>query len=472
MWVRRIDFMEPAEAAARLRGLGGLAFLDSAMRHAELGRYSYVAADPFAAFVVDAEGARISFDPASGEGAAFDRLPGPPLDALRAIMARFPLQKAEGLPPFQGGAIGAIGYDFAHHLETLAAPADLDPAEPTLRFNLYDTLIAFDLVERSAVILSSGHPEDDPLARQKRAADRIAMTEAALARRPDPFAKVWRGADGIVWSSNFTRQTYAAAIDRVRDYILAGDIYQANLAQRFTCRLPQDFDGFGFYGRLRAANPAPFGAYLEFPGLTVASSSPERFLKLAGSAVETRPIKGTAPRSPDAASDRDLADALLASEKDRAENVMIVDLLRNDLARVTTPDSVEVPMLCGLESYASVHHLVSVVTGTLREGADGYDLVAASFPGGSITGAPKIRAMDIITELEGTARGLYCGSIGYLGFDGTLDLNIAIRTVTITGGRATLQAGGGVTILSDPFAEYEETLAKATRVFAAFEEEA
>jgi para-aminobenzoate synthetase component 1 len=271
------------------------------------------------------------------------------------------------------------------------------------------------------------------------------------------------------WRSNFDRQAYEAAVETVRDYIRAGDIYQANIAQRFTAELPPGFGPFALYRRLRATNPATFGAYLAFEGLSIASSSPERFLKLSGREVETRPIKGTVRRVDDPDEDRRRAQALLADPKERAENIMIVDLLRNDLSRICEPHSVRVPTLCGLESYASVHHLVSVVTGTLRAGLDALDLVAATFPGGSITGAPKLRAMDIITEIEGDARELYCGAIGAIGFDGSLDTSIAIRTVFMDDRTAVLQAGGGITLLSEPGPEYEETLTKAARVFQAFE---
>ncbi|TXN23174.1 anthranilate synthase component I family protein, partial [Methylobacterium sp. WL93] len=288
---------------------------------------------------------------------------------------------------------------------------------------------------------------------------------------PEPAALPPRAAPPT-WHSNFTRARYEAAVDRVRDYIRAGDIYQANIAQRFTAALPAGFDRFAFYRRLRETNPATFGAYLEFDGLTVASSSPERFLKLEGGQVETRPIKGTLARSPDPVEDAARAARLLADPKERAENTMIVDLLRNDLSRVCAPGSVQVPVLCGLESYAGIHHLVSVVTGTLRDGLDGFDLLERTFPGGSITGAPKLRAMDIITEIEGDARELYCGAIGRIGFDGSLDTAIAIRTVFMDATTAVLQAGGGVTLLSEPAAEYDETLTKAARVFQAFEAEA
>ncbi|MBK3422693.1 aminodeoxychorismate synthase component I, partial [Methylobacterium ajmalii] len=272
----------------------------------------------------------------------------------------------------------------------------------------------------------------------------------------------------LAWRSNFTAEAYARAVERVRDYIRAGDIYQANIAQRFEATLPPGFDAFAFYRRLRARNPATFAAYLEGDGLTLASSSPERFLRLDRRAVETRPIKGTARRADDPAQDRARAEALAADPKERAENVMIVDLLRNDLSRICAPHSVAVPTLCGIETYAGVHHLVSAVTGTLKEGADGLDLLAATFPGGSITGAPKLRAMDIITEIEGDAREAYCGAIGWIGFDGSLDTSIAIRTVMLDDTCAVLQAGGGVTLLSDPESEYRETLTKAERVFSAF----
>lgn len=461
MVYEEINPLAPDVAAARLRPLGGLAFLDSAMRHATLGRYAYVAASPFSRFAVDAGGAMLDVR----------RLDGPPLAALDRVLRRYRTRTIAGLPPFQGGAVGFIGYDFAHHLERLALPPDFDPDVPSLRFNLYDTILAFDLAEDRAFVIASGHPAEEP-ERDDHACARIAAFKTALETPTPPSSPVVSPTPGLDWHSNFFAADYRAAIGRVRDYILAGDIYQANIAQTFEARLPDGFDPFRLYLKLRRTNAAPFGAFLDDPDLAIASSSPERFLKLDGRTVETRPIKGTAKRSADPAEDQALAAALLASEKDRAENVMIVDLLRNDLSRVCEADSVEVPVLCGLESYAAVHHLVSVVTGRLRDDVTAGDLIAATFPGGSITGAPKIRAMDIITEIEKTARGPYCGAIGYLGFDGAMDLNIAIRTVGFANGKARLAAGGGITVLSDPAAEYEETFTKAIRVFAAFEDDA
>ncbi|ACL55104.1 aminodeoxychorismate synthase component I [Methylobacterium nodulans] len=460
MWTRPIPFLDPIAAAARLQGRPGLAFLDSAMRHPELGRYSYLAADPFLRFEV--RGGRAFRDGAPLEGA--------PLAALRRLLAPYRAEPLPGLPPFQGGAIGYLAYDFGQSLERVAVPPRRASLCDDIALNLYGTLVAWDHREETCHLVATGFPETRGPARERHALACLDAWEALLAG-PEPVARP-RSVPPLAWRSNFSAESYAAAVERVRAYIRAGDIYQANIAQRFTAALPPGFDAFAFYRRLRARNAATFAAYLDFGRLKVASSSPERFLRLDGRQVETRPIKGTAPRSPDPAEDRARAEALLASDKERAENVMIVDLLRNDLSRICEPHSVSVPTLCGLETYAGVHHLVSVVTGRLRAGADALDLLAATFPGGSITGAPKLRAMDIITEIEGDARELYCGNIGWIGFDGRMDTNIAIRTVFMDEREAVLQAGGGITLLSDPVAEYEETLTKAERIFAAFTEAA
>jgi para-aminobenzoate synthetase component 1 len=270
------------------------------------------------------------------------------------------------------------------------------------------------------------------------------------------------------WTSNFTRPAYEQVVQKTVEYILAGDIFQANITQSFSSPLPENFDAFAYYNALRAKNPAPFASYLDYGDLQIVSSSPERLVNSVGAKVQARPIKGTRKRDADPAHDTILIEELMASRKDRAENVMIVDLLRNDLSRVAKLGSVKVPVLCGLESYANVHHLVSVVEAELREGLSNIDLLKAVFPGGSITGAPKIRAMEIIAELEGQARGVYCGSIGYLGFNATSDFNIAIRTALFSGGQAYVQGGGGITARSEPAAEYEESLTKISRLMEAF----
>ncbi len=447
--------LDAIAAAARLRVLPGLALLDSAMRHDALGRLSLVAADPFARF-------RFRDGQATLDGRP---VPGGPFEALRACLAPYRLA-ADPAHPFPGGAIGYIAYECGGALERVTPPARRAGLTDDIALNVYDTVLVLDHAAGTARLISTGFPETAPAAREARAQARLAQFADLM--RDAPPADPAPACGDLTWRSNFSRQDYEKAVETVKNYIRAGDIYQANIAQRFEAGLPEGFDPFALYWRLRGTNPATFGAYQEFDGLTVASSSPERFVRLDGRHVETRPIKGTAKRLPDPAEDRAAAEGLAASSKDRAENVMIVDLLRNDLSRVCEPGSVAVPVLCGLETYAGVHHLVSVVTGTLREGLDGLDLLERTFPGGSITGAPKIRAMDIISEIEGDAREIYCGAIGRIGFDGDLDTSIAIRTVFMDDRRAVLQAGGGVTLLSEPGPEYDETLAKAERVFEAF----
>jgi para-aminobenzoate synthetase component I len=274
-----------------------------------------------------------------------------------------------------------------------------------------------------------------------------------------------RGFDGV--ASTFDRIAYQTAVARIVEYIHAGDAFQVNLTHRLRATLPDD--AWSFHRRLARRNAAPFSAYFDTGDAVICSASPERFLRVSGRRVETRPIKGTAPRAPDPAEDARLRDALLQSEKDRAENVMIVDLLRNDLSRVCRDRSIHVPALCQAESYASVHHLVSEVTGELRDGVGPLDALRAAFPGGSITGAPKVRAMEIISELERTRRGVYTGAIGYVGADGSMDTSIAIRTVTVRERRAYFGVGGGIVADSDPEGEWEETLHKARGIIDALE---
>ena len=454
MWYREIAWIEPLEVARRLADWPDLVWLDSAMPHVQLGRYSAVAADPFATFAVEDGRASWNGDP----------LPDPPLAALRACLALFPIEADATKPPLLPGAFGALTYEFGWALDRGPGRSPR-PEGRTAVFGFYDTVVCFDHAQRRCWIAASGwsmspHADRETLAAARQAAFASKLEGATTLTPVPPVALHWR--------AEVSPEAYRDGIATVQEYIRAGDIYQANIAQRFSACVPPGTDSLGLYQQLRAANPAPFAAYLRCGAATVLSSSPERLLRLRGSSVESRPIKGTVRRSPDPVEDAAAGQALLSSDKDRAENVMIVDLLRNDLARVCEPASVRVPVLCGLETYAGVHHLVSVVNGELRTGLDALDLIGATFPGGSITGAPKLRAMEIIAEVEGKPRGLYCGAIGMLGFDGSLDLNIAIRTVVLEDGMATVQAGGGITVLSDAEAEYQETLAKAQRVFDAF----
>ncbi|HVG82205.1 MAG TPA: aminodeoxychorismate synthase, component I [Methylomirabilota bacterium] len=451
---------EPAPLArfARVAERPYAALLDSAKLMDRFGRYSFLAVDPFS--VLEAKDGRIALDGQSFEG--------DPFEVLRERLAGFPLTHRDGLPPFQTGAVGFLSYDLCHHLERLPRPRADDMGFPDLALGFYDVIAAWDHRDRRAFVLSSGWPEPDAAARRKRAIARSEWLARELAGENEAEPPLAADAAPAI-QSNFSRPDYEAAVQRVIDYILAGDIFQANMTQRFRARMPEALTPFALYRRLMAINPAPFAAYLNCADTVIASASPERFLSLRNGWVETRPIKGTRPRGKTPDEDERLAAELLASEKDTAENVMIVDLLRNDLSRVCRDGSVTVPELCVLESYATVFHLVSTVVGQMRPDLGAVDLLRASFPGGSITGAPKIRAMEIIAELEPTQRGPYCGSVGWFGFDGGMDTSITIRTYAIKDGWVTFQAGGGIVADSDPAAEYEESLAKARALIAALQ---
>ena len=453
---------DPAEACARLSGLPYRVWLDGAAGAARPGNYSFLCADPWRVIT--------------------ERDPDP-LESLRAALAPFRTDALPGLPPFQGGAAGYIGYEFGRALDRQPFPRSDDLALPTLSLGLYDWVIAWDHTTTRAWLISTGmgRRTESP---ERYAAERAAMVRARLASggltaRPAPAVPVSANRNGAHpvpelpgVSSVFTRPEYLAAVERVREYILAGDVFQVNLTQRLSAPIagaPLDF-----YRRLRRVNGAPYAAFLDLDdGAAIASASPERFLKVAADGtVETRPIKGSRPRGATWKEDDALGGDLMLSEKDRAENVMIVDLLRNDLSRVCAPGSVAVPELCTLERYATVQHLVSTVTGGLASGRDAVDLLAAAFPGGSVTGAPKIRAMEIIAELEPVARGVYCGAIGYLSISGAMDTSVAIRTAVVRpertgGGTAYFGVGGGVVADSVPAAEYAETLDKARGIVAA-----
>src|SRR5262245_16259699 len=441
----------PADPVAWCRAFAdrpGLALFDSALRDERLGRYSFLGIDPFARLEADRAGVRLN-------GAA---IAGDPFEAIGELCARYRVDSAPDLPPFQTGLAGYFGYGLRHHVERVPMHARADIAWPDLILGLYDLVLALDHVDGRAWLLASGYPETTPQARRERAEARIGWARERLSRATQASpALSW----AIAAKPDLRQAEFERAVRRTIDYIEAGDIYQANITQRFRARLPGGFDRLSLYQALRTRNPATFGAYLDFGATGILSSSPERFLKLADGKVETRPIKGTRPRGRTAAEDQALAAELLVSAKDRAENLMIVDLLRNDISRVCKIGSVKVPTLFGLESYATVHHLVSVVAGELAAGRSAVDLLRACFPGGSVTGAPKIRAMEIIAELEPTSRGPYSGSIGYLSADGGMDSNIVIRTYCIHGQDLTFQVGGGIVADSDPHAEYEESLAKA-----------
>ena len=451
---------DPAWCCEQLAGLPYRLFLDSASTTTRLGRYSFLTADPFD--VIERKGSSSA------------------LDDVRARLAPFQAEPIAGLPPFQGGAAGYIAYDWGLTLERLPAPRYDDLALPDVVLGIYDWVLAWDHVASRAWLISTGMPATAGPDRATRAraraddvrerlrvgpspSDRPDSVAPALPDRPVPPSYLVENGwwdSSFELCSSFTHRDYLDTVERVREYIFAGDIFQANLSQRFEAPLRES--PWAFYSRLRRRNPAPFAAFLETPDASVVSASPERFLHVERSGfVETRPVKGTRPRGVGPEHDAALGQALAESAKDRAENLMIVDLMRNDLSRVCAPGTVRVSELFSLERYATVHHLVSTVVGHLEPGYDALHLLRAAFPGGSITGAPKLRAMEIIAELEPSQRSVYCGSIGYFSVTGDLDTSIAIRTAVVRDGRVYFSAGGGIVADSDPEQEYRETMDKA-----------
>ena len=461
--------VSPYEAAPHLLGLPRPVLLDSSSANSHSGRYSYLAADPF--LVVRSRGRRVELvGPAGRTVVEVD-----PFELLRSLMSRYHLPRRPGLPPLLGGAVGYFGYDLGRLLESLPATNPVDEALPELDVGFYDWVLAADHSSGEGWLIATGLPAGTETA----ARSRLAEIEARLGASPEPSKRaesseeVEKALGGPPrFRSNVRRKDYLKAVQRAREYIVAGDVYQVNLSHRLEAKVEHPSGGWGarawpLYERLRTVSPVPHGAYLDLGDIVVLSASPERFLRLDGGRVETRPIKGTRPRGRTPDEDEVMRTGLLSSEKDRAENLMIVDLLRNDLGKVCRVGSVRVPELFGIEGYSSVWHLVSTVTGELRPGVGAVDLLGAGFPGGSVTGCPKIRSMEIIEELEPVRRGVYCGAIGYLSFTGAMDTSVVIRTLVLSGDRMHLQVGGAVVADSDPEAEYDETLAKAAAVINA-----
>lgn len=462
-------------------------FLDSVDASAGKGRWDILAADPLATLVTRAGITEIT------DGSGRYRSEADPFALLRRALG--PRIEPVANLPFVGGAIGWFGYDLARRIERLPVLAADGDGLPEMAIGIFDWALLVDHAEQRSWLVSAGRDERtqarwqqlvERFSRKASRPEKASSARTAAEQSPGVSARAG-AAHSVVGAasarvrapaalraigalrSNLSEADYAVAFARVQAYIRAGDCYQVNLAQRFAA--PAAGNPWAAYQRLRQLNPAPFSAYLSTPFGNVLSSSPERFLLLRDGKVETRPIKGTRPRGSNPAEDSVLRLELIKSPKDRAENVMIVDLLRNDLGRVCRPGSIQVPDLFATETYASVHHLVSTITGQLRPGEDAVSLLRASFPGGSITGAPKIRAMEIIEELEPHRRGVYCGAIGYLGFDGRMDTNIAIRTIVHHAGRVHFWSGGGIVHDSERDQEYRETLDKAARLIELLEPE-
>ncbi len=425
-------------------------FLDSGRPHSTQGRFDILVADPVATLVTRGAITEIQ------HGDSVEKSSDDPLVLLRRLLARYtPALPVESPLPFSGGAVGYFAYDLGRRFERLPA-VTLDVEQlPEMAVGIYDWAVVVDHVARHSVFVGRG----DGSSSNERYQKLIELFNQPALPRPRPALRA-----RVAPQTSLDRHAYRECFNRILDYIGAGDCYQVNLARRFSAAV--EGDSWAGYQALRALNPAPCSAYLNTPAAQILSASPERFLSVRGNVVETRPIKGTRPRDLDTDTDQRLARELLASSKDRAENIMIVDLLRNDLGKVCEFGSVETRVLCALESFATVHHLVSTVTGRLAPERHALDVLRACFPGGSITGAPKIRAMQIIEELERERRGVYCGAIGYIGFDGAMDVNVAIRTMVHANGQVRFWAGGGIVADSVVDAEYQETLDKAAAMFA------
>lgn len=388
-----------------------------------------------------------------------------PIKALREIFKRFPPPKIDYLEGFFAGAVGYLGYDLVHFIEELPKTTLDDLKLPDCYLLFPKSLIIFDHLKKRLKIVVNLFQGERYEEAKKRISEILLEVEIAgpaeIERRPSKKR-------AVSFTSNFTKDAYLNMVKRAKEYIKAGDIYQANLSQRLSLPL-NGAQPFRLYKLLQEINPSPFSAYLNLDGLTLVSSSPERLVRVRDGLVETRPIAGTRPRGREESEDRELEAELILSSKERAEHIMLVDLERNDLGRVCEYGSVVVDEMMTIERYSHVMHIVSNIKGDISKSKDIFDVILACFPGGTITGVPKVRCMEIIDELEPTRRGPYTGSIGYLGFNNLMDLNIIIRTFVIKDGQAHIQVGGGIVADSDPEHEYFETLDKAEALIKALE---
>ncbi len=416
--------------------------LDSAMDKNNLGRYSFIGSNPFK--VLKYKDSNVN-----------------PLEELRIELDKYNIKNDTELP-FIGGAVGYLAYDLCNYIEKLSKSVVDDINSPDLYFGLYDWVIIIDHLMNKTLIATP----DINVRDEKQIVDHVCnLIKDAQNNGIDKLCYEQKTFPKVKVESNFKKKDYIDTIEKIREYIKNGDIYQANMTQRFHGKV--SMSSFELYRDLRKISPAPFGAFLNFEDVHILSNSPERFIKVSDNFIQTRPIKGTRPRGKNEEEDLLLKNELLNSKKDKAELLMIVDLERNDIGRVSKTGTVKVPELFKLEEYANVHHLVSTVVGEIKKDKDIVDVISSTFPGGSITGAPKIRAMEIIDELEPTARNVYTGSVGYIGFDSNADFNIAIRTIIKKNDDVFFQVGGGITWDSNPEDEYEETLHKAKSIMNA-----
>ncbi len=463
----RADLLTPLSAFLKVAEHADYAFLFESVEGGEqVARYSFLGKDPF--LVLRSRDGRTIVE--RGGVAATD--PAPFMDRLRSVMSDYRAPAVPGMPRFTGGAVGFLGYDaaawFEPGLEAVwkrrGAPA---AGDDEAAFMVFDTVLAFDHVRHRILVIANARvdPGADLDAAYRFACARIHFLERELERSLSAPAAAAPGPREV--RSNTSQAAFEQAVRTAKEHIAAGDVYQVVLSQRF--ETPVSADPFSVYRALRHVNPSPYMYFIRMGGLSIVGSSPEMLVRVEGRRVVTHPIAGTRPRGRDDAEDRRLEEELKRNEKERAEHVMLVDLGRNDVGRVSDYGTVRVAQFMGLERYSHVMHLVSRVEGRLREDRDRLDALAACFPAGTVSGAPKIRAMEIISDLEPTRRGIYAGAVGYVDFAGNLDCCITIRTITMRGGRAHVQAGAGIVADSDPAAEYNETRDKASALLRALE---
>jgi anthranilate synthase component 1 len=441
---------------------GGEAFLLESVEGGEKwGRYSFLGTSPMA--VIRSKGRKVEIL----EGGKTRVEEGDPIDLLKGFLSRYRAAEVKGAPRFLGGAIGYIGYDIVRHIERLPdrAAKDLDLHE--LFFLLTDTFLVFDNIEHKIMVVCNAYIGEgsDPEEVYRKSQEKIDSLVGRLREGKEALREAPSGADGV--SSNFPKADFLEAVRRVKRYIMEGDIIQSVISQRFETNL--DCEPFDIYRALRVINPSPYMFFLRLGRVVLAGSSPEILVRVEGTDINLRPIAGTRRRGVDEAEDRLLEEELLGDPKERAEHIMLVDLGRNDVGRVSDAGTVDVDEFMVTEKYSHVMHIVSNVRGRLRDGLDAFDALRACFPAGTLTGAPKIRAMEIIEEMEPCKRGIYGGSVGYFGFSGNMDMCITIRTVVVNDGRIYVQAGAGIVADSDPEKEYEETKSKARGILKAVE---
>src|SRR3954452_18624830 len=449
------DCETPVSAYLKLRGDGPSFLLESAEQGQRFGRWSFLGSRPRTVIRLVEGVLTIGRE---------RREAGDPYAAVAAELERYRVGPLEGLPPFAGGAVGLFGYDLVRHAEPSVGPGNADDVGvPELALMVSDVLVAFDHLRHEVTILANVFVEDDVDRAYAAAVSAIADVRDRLS---EPVPRVQRGGrDAPVFTSNIGSEGYASTVERVKEYIRAGDAYQVVPSQRWSAEAP--VETFSIYRGLRAINPSPYMYFLDFEDFEIAGASPEALVTVTGRRAAQRPIAGTRPRAGTMEEDLRRAEDLLADEKERAEHVVLVDLGRNDLGRVCEYGSVNVDDLMVVETYSHVMHIVSGVSGTLRPGVTAMDALRASLPAGTLSGAPKIRAMQIIDELESVKRGPYGGAIGYLSYSGDLDACIYIRSAVFKDGRMHVQAGGGIVADSDPAYEVRETEAKAGAVWAA-----